>query len=84
MFGLEGQKKKKAKGETFAFDLEKDLREVSKQKEIKQHVEGRIQQIKQILKKGESRQEFDQLGVLLHGYTALQKVTARCMKEKGN
>jgi hypothetical protein len=80
MFGLEDQKKKKM--EPFVFDLEKELKDPKKHRELKQKVEARIQQIKTILKSGESKEEFDMLGVLLHGYTSLLKVMARCLTTK--
>jgi hypothetical protein len=77
MFGLEDQKKKKT--EPFVFDLEKDLKDAKKYRELKMKVEERIQQIKTTLKSGESKEEFDKLGMLLHGYTSLLKVMARCI-----
>ncbi|MCE2982868.1 MAG: DUF5398 domain-containing protein [Parachlamydia sp.] len=76
MFGLESQKKKKP-GEEFIFDLEKDLKEQNKNKELKKKVEQRIQKIKEILRSGDSQDEFDRFGLLLHGYTSLLKVLAR-------
>lgn len=80
MFGLESQKKKK--NEPFIFDLEKELKDPTKHREIKQKVESRIQAVKNILKSGENKEEFDQFGVLLHGYTSLLKVMARCLTIK--
>lgn len=77
MFGLEDQKKKKI--EPFVFDLEKELKDPKRYREIKQKVEERIQAIKTALKSGESKEEFDKLGMLLHGYTSLLKVMARCI-----
>lgn len=79
MFGLEDQKKKKV--EPFVFDLEKELKEPKKHREIKQKVEARIQSIKELLKSGENKEEFDQLGILLHGYTSLLKVMARAVSK---
>lgn len=76
MFGLEKQKKKN-QPEEFIFELEKDLKNPQKAKEIKQVVESRIQKIKEILRTGENQEEFDQFGTLLHGYTSLQKVFSR-------
>lgn len=76
MFGLENQKKKK-KAEEFVFDLEKDLMATKSNKEIKQKIESRIQSIKETLRVGENKEEFDQFGVLLHGYTSLLKVISR-------
>ena len=46
-------------------------------KEIKTKVETRVQQIKEVLRSGEDKAEFDSFGVLLHGYTSLLKVIAR-------
>lgn len=75
MFGLEDQKKKREK--EFVFDLEKELKSLKSHKELKQRIEGRIQKIKEALRSGESQEEFDNFGVLLHGYTSLLKVFAR-------
>lgn len=76
MFGLENQKKNK-KSQEFIFDLENDLKNNKKHKEIKKAVEAKIQRIKEILRSGEEKGEFDQFGALLHGYTSLLKVMAR-------
>lgn len=76
MFGLENQKKKKVADE-FVFDLEKELKIAKKQKELKDKIENRIQEIKEVLRSGENKDEFDKFGVLLHGYTSLLKVIAR-------
>lgn len=76
MFGLEDQKNKK-KPEEFVFELEKELMDKSKHREIKTKVENRIQEIKKILRSGESKEEFDKYGVILHGYTSLLKVMSR-------
>lgn len=74
MFGLEGQKKDKLK---FEFELEKELNDSKKHKELKLHVENRIQEIKKILRDGENKKEFERLGLILHGYTSLLKVFSR-------
>lgn len=75
MFGLEKQKKKK--NEEFTFELEIELKDPKKRKEIRKKVEDRIQTMKQILRSGENKEEFDKFGVLLHGYTSLLKVIGR-------
>lgn len=75
MFGLENQKKKKT--EDFVFELEKELKNGKKHQELKKRIEGQIQKIKEVLRSGESKEEFDQFGILLHGYTSLLKVMAR-------
>lgn len=70
MFGLE-----KKPGEKFAFDLEKEIKDrPSRGKEILEKVEKRIHDIKKNLREGADEKDFDKLGILLHGYAALQKV----------
>jgi DNA-binding transcriptional regulator GbsR (MarR family) len=76
MFGLESQKKKKP-NEEFVFELEKELRDPAKHREIRQRVEERLQKIKEILRSGDDQEEFDRFGVLLHGYNSLLKVMSR-------
>lgn len=75
MFGLEDQKKKKA--DDFVFELESELKNSKKHQDLKKRVENRIQKIKETLRSGENKEEFDQFGLLLHGYTSLLKVMAR-------
>lgn len=79
MFGLEDQKKKKEENEFF-FDLEKELKNAKKLKEMRGLIEKRVQNIKKILRSGEDKEEFDQFGVLLHGYASLLKVVSRFNK----
>ncbi len=76
MFGLESQKKKKPV-EEFVFELEAELKNSKKNKELRQKVEERIQKIKEALRSGENQEEFDRFGLLLHGYTSLLKVISR-------
>jgi hypothetical protein len=76
MFGLENQKKKKP-AEEFVFELEKELKNLAKHKEILQRVEKRLQKIKEILRSGDDQEEFDRFGQLLHGYNSLMKVMSR-------
>lgn len=75
MFGLEDQKKKK--NEEFIFDLEKELKASKKNQELKKTIEANIQRLKEVLRGGENKEEFDKFGVLLHGYTSLLKVMSR-------
>lgn len=79
MFGLDSGKKKK-KAEEFVFDLEIDLKTPGERVKIKQKIEGRVQEIKRILRSGENKDEFDRLGLLLHGYTSFLRVIARIVK----
>lgn len=81
MFGLEDQKKKK-KTQNFVFDLEKELLDPKRNKEIKKNVENRISELKSILRGGESKEGFDQHGVILQGYTALLKVFTKATQKK--
>ena len=76
MYGLE-----KKPGEKFAFDLEKEIKEKpSRGKEIMAKVEERVHEIKKLLREGQNEKEFDRLGILLHGYAALQKVLKKAAK----
>jgi len=78
MFGLE----KKGR-ELFQFDLEKDLKShPSKAKELLKTVEHRIHEIKNTLRQGTGSEDFDKLGILLHGYAALQKVLTKTANKK--
>lgn len=74
MFGLEDKKRKK---EEALFDLEVDLKNAKKRREVKEKVDGRINELKLLLRGGQDKEEFDDLGILLHGYTSLLKVIAR-------
>lgn len=74
MFGL---KDEKGKEQVAQFDLERDLSAPGKQKEVKEKIQGRMLKIKSLLREGLTQEDFNQFGVLLHGYAALLKVTAR-------
>ena len=78
MFGME--KKEKA---LFEFDLEKELKtSPSKKQELLKTVEEKIQELKATLRQGSASSDFDNYGILLHGYSALQKVTNRISQKK--
>lgn len=78
MYGLE----KKAKA-TFEFDLEKDLKsDPNKIRELLKTADEKIQEIKATLRQGAGSQEYDNFGVLLHGYAALQRVLNRLATKK--
>jgi len=78
MFGME---KKPKEGKTFTFDLEKEIKNMDRQKELATRIGDRIQKIKDLLHKGSKKEEFDQLGVLLNGYHALAIVLGRATQE---
>ncbi len=72
MFGME---KKKA---IFEFDLESDLKKDPKKRQVLlKEVESKIQALKTLLREGIGMDHFDQYGVLLQGYMALQKTLNR-------
>lgn len=75
MFGLGSPKKKKA--EEFIFDLERDLKTPGERVSLTRKVEERIQQVKNILRSGENKEDFDQIGQLLQAYSALLRVMKR-------
>ncbi|MGH2612976.1 MAG: DUF5398 family protein [Rhabdochlamydiaceae bacterium] len=78
MYGLEKKPK-----HVFEFDLEKDLKkDPNKVRELLKTTEAKIHEIKTQLREGAKGPELDQLGVLLHGYTALQKVLSRLANKK--
>ena len=78
MFGM-GEKKKKDK-EVFLFDVEKELQNKDKQVEYAKRIEKKVLYIKDLLRKGSKKDEFDYLGVLLNGYHALAVVLGRAAK----
>ena len=73
MFGLERGKKKEFK----FFDLEKDLESPKKSKDLVKRVEHNVQDLKAQIRKGADSKEFEKLGVLLHGYSALMKILTK-------
>jgi hypothetical protein len=78
MFGLE-----KKERELFEFDLEKELKgNPSKAKDLLKTIESRIQEVKNTLRQGAESDDFDKLGILLHGYAALQKVLTKIANKK--
>lgn len=64
------------------FDLEKEFQDPETFRKIKDRVEKRIQELKNVLRSGESKEEYDQYGVLLHAYAALQKLMNRAVERK--
>ncbi len=76
MFGLENQKKPNTKA-PFIFELEKTLSNARTRQQVKEKVERRLQEIKTGLRAGDDKEKFDQLGVLLQGYKALERVMGR-------
>lgn len=76
MFGLE-KKKDEGKSKEFVFDLEAEMKDPKLNRDNKKKIEDKIQSIKASLRGGCLKEEFDQFGILLHGYTSLLKVLSR-------
>ncbi len=78
MFGLE-----KKPDEPFEFDLELDLhKDPAKTKALLKDVEERITELKNLLRQGAETDDFDDYGVMLHAYAALQRVLKRIIEKK--
>lgn len=79
MYGLEKGKGKGDKG--FAFDLEEEIsKDPNRAKEILKNAEKCAGEIKKLLREGTNEKEFEPLGTILHGYTAVQKVIKKIAK----
>ncbi|NGX39499.1 MAG: hypothetical protein KR126chlam1_00828 [Chlamydiae bacterium] len=79
MFGLE----KKEPKEPFQFDLEVDLKADPKMADaMLKSVQERLGKLKDLLRQGAENEDFDEYGVLLHGYAALEKVLKKVMKKQ--
>jgi DNA-binding transcriptional regulator GbsR (MarR family) len=74
MFGLSGGGKKGKKEEEFLFDLEIEMKDPKKEKELRTQIEDKIQQLKTALRGGESKENFEKLGTLLLAYVSVLKV----------
>jgi len=79
MFGLGGDKKKQKE---FEFDVEVEAKSPQKGRELKDYIINRTREVKNVLRSGEDQSNFDQYGVLLLGYTSLQKVITRVNTKK--
>ena len=78
MYGLE--KKGRA---LLEFALEKELKaDHAKCQHLLKEVEGKILSVKNTLRQGAGSEDFDNYGILLHGYAALQRVLTRIANKK--
>ncbi|MDN3505974.1 MAG: DUF5398 family protein [Simkaniaceae bacterium] len=78
MFGME-----KKPNEPFAFDLEEDMKkDPTKAKALLKEVDERTNELKNLLRQGAETEDFDDYGVLLHGYAALQKVLKKVIDKQ--
>lgn len=72
MFGLE-----KKKNKPFEFDLEKELKSSKRKKEVLKLCEEKTAELKNALREGKASENFDQCGIIMQGYAALEKVVKR-------
>jgi uncharacterized protein DUF5398 len=78
MYGLE-----KKGNAPFEFQIETDIREdPSKAKQLLKKVDEIMHEIKNSLRQGASSEDFDALGVMLHGFASLQKVLKKIITKK--
>lgn len=84
MFGMEGQSKKKKNdaNDKEYFDLEQDIKDPDFVKDLFESIENKLHLIKQSLREGDSKENFQKLGTLLQGYTGLTRVLLRAQKKK--
>jgi hypothetical protein len=78
MFGL----KKEESKPIYEYDLEKELKDDKKQKILLDKAEKNVLEIKTLLRQGADQQEFEKLGILLHGYSALLKTLSNVISKK--
>lgn len=70
--------KKQNKTGMFAFDLEKELKsDHAKAKELLKEIDHKEQQLKNAIRHGASKEEFEKMGIYLKAYQALHKVVTR-------
>jgi hypothetical protein len=69
--------------EPFAFDLEAEMKEdPEKANAMLDDVHERMNELKNMLRAGAETDDFDEYGVLLHGYAALERVLKRINRNK--
>lgn len=70
--------KKQNKSGMFSFDLEKELKnDHAKAKQLLKEIEHKEQQIKNAIRHGAPKEEFEKMGIYLKAYQALHKVVTR-------
>ena len=78
MYGLEKNKKN-----PFEMDLEKELKkDIGKARSLLKETEQKVQEIKGLLRQGSKGSEFDDLGILLNGYLAMETVLKKFINKK--
>jgi len=83
MFGLQSGGQKKPKKTELFFDLELQLNDPEKKKELFSNIENKIQRLKALMRSGENQESFHKYNTLLQGYNSVLKVLSR-LKVKNN
>lgn len=82
MFGLSDSKKKKGKA---PFDLEMEIKKnPQKYHDLRNHAIDRMHVIKNMLLAGEKKENFNELGSILHGYVSLLKILGKVYERKSS
>jgi len=77
MFGLENKEPKR-----FEFDLEKQLKKnSSEKKKVLSQIDAQSNELKSALREGKASENFDQCGVLLQAYAALERIVKRTTRK---
>jgi hypothetical protein len=80
MFGMEKEKTSKATG--YQYQIEQDLQQPAKRKEVLNLVDNRLTQIKNQIREGSvDKQEFDKINIILQGYVALKRIISKVVKD---
>ncbi len=75
-------KEKKKKPTPFEFDLEKELKtDLTRAKAMLGSIDAKLQEVKNKLRQGCSKEDYEEYGHILKGYTSLQRVLTRIMKK---
>lgn len=80
MFGFNKKGKEKEPKPFFEFPLEKDIQDPDKLKTMMDSAEKQILALKKAIKEGAKPEEYEKLGTLLHGYSALMKIYSKAPK----
>lgn len=81
MFGFNKKGKEKESKPFFEFPLEKDIQDSDKLEAMMESAEKQISILKKAIQEGAKPEEYEKLGILLHGYSALLKVFNKTPKK---
>lgn len=79
MFGMEKQAASpKATG--YQYQIEQDLQQPAKRKEILNLVDNRLVELKNSIRQGTDKEVFEKTNTILQGYIALKRVISKIVK----